>query len=574
MAKKRALRALRGGKGSPGIEWVGGIVVLPAYVTGEGDPYRPEALLWLSPDGLILGTTLAMPGEAPAIACESLQETIEQPMCGPPHAPTRVRVASPALAEALHAGHSSIDVVVGPTPELDAVAAAMNASLLERADDDEESSYYLSQLEPDACASFFRAAAGLYRAAPWKVVPSDQDLLALDTEALGIRDGVVVVIGQMEQNRGVILFEGWEDFEAFLEVAAAVDPADRPKMPPHLDLNFESPEGVPDALVREVRESDWEVADAGAIPWLVAVDEDLVPRPPTPREVTIGEALSRALPVVLAEKDEMLDAWEGGPPVSRTLSVHTHAGEIDVTLRVPCGPANMPMISAAGVLADLFALEQGEGWLDSEARGPLEEELLRQFSASPEAEGLSDLYACRSVMDYAASYFGVTIAMLDPTELEEIVFEIIPRQVSIDASEARSVIEVNRAFYAFLKRAFGLVQADACLDVLGEGAVKELEAELSDPRNFGPAKTALMAGREAGFDMDTKEGLEAWMEQIQGKPLPTLQGGPALGGPLPFGPPSEARSATGTPKQAKSTKSTKKAKGKRKAARKARKRNR
>jgi hypothetical protein len=177
-------------------------------------------------------------------------------------------------------------------------------------------------------------------------------------------------------------------------------------------------------------------------------------------------------------------------------------------------------------------------------------------------------------MDYAASYFGVTIAMLDPTELEEIVFDIVPRQVSIDASEARSIIEANRAFYAFLKREFGLVQADACLDVLGEGAVKELEAALSDPANFGPAKTAFMAGREAGFDMDTKEGIEAWMEQIQGKPLPTLQGGPALGGPLPVGPPSEARTAARGPKQTKSTKKAKKAKGKRKAAQTARKRNR
>lgn len=26
------------------IEWVGGIVSMPMYVTGEGEPYRPEAL--------------------------------------------------------------------------------------------------------------------------------------------------------------------------------------------------------------------------------------------------------------------------------------------------------------------------------------------------------------------------------------------------------------------------------------------------------------------------------------------------------------------------------------------------
>ena len=45
-----------------GIEWVGGLVSMPAYVTGEGEPYRPEVLLWMSGDGIVLGTTTAKPG--------------------------------------------------------------------------------------------------------------------------------------------------------------------------------------------------------------------------------------------------------------------------------------------------------------------------------------------------------------------------------------------------------------------------------------------------------------------------------------------------------------------------------
>jgi hypothetical protein len=27
-----------------------GLVSMPAYVTGEGEPYRPESLLWMGPE--------------------------------------------------------------------------------------------------------------------------------------------------------------------------------------------------------------------------------------------------------------------------------------------------------------------------------------------------------------------------------------------------------------------------------------------------------------------------------------------------------------------------------------------
>ena len=110
------------------------------------------------------------------------------------------------------------------------------------------------------------------------------------------------------------------------------------------------------------------------------------------------------------------------------------------------------------------------------------------------------------------------------------------------------------AFYSFLNREFGMKQADSCLRLLGINAVKKLEAALSDTSNFGMAKSLFMAGADSGFDMQSKEGIEAWMQSIQGKPLP-----PSI--PLP-----------GLPAPS-SKKATKAKKDKRKAARKARKRN-
>ena len=129
--------------------------------------------------------------------------------------------------------------------------------------------------------------------------------------------------------------------------------------------------------------------------------------------------------------------------------------------------------------------------------------------------------------------------------------------MSIEASSASAIIDDCRAFYRFLKHCFGLELADGCLRVLGPAAAKKREQALSDPRNFGMAKSILMAGAEAGFDIHSKEGIEAWMRQVQGKPLP-----PSVR--LPFDGIEARPAGRRDPKK----------KNQRKAARKARKKNR
>jgi hypothetical protein len=512
-----------------GVEWVGGISSMPAFVTGEGEPYRPEMLIWMGAEGAILGSMAGRPGELLDLACESLQSTIDRPMFGGAHVPASVRVASPELASVLRSGHPAIDIVVAPTPEIDAILAMMREHLGEISEN--EQSYLSPGIGPEAVASFFRAAAGLFRARPWKVVPSDQSIFSITIGKLGLEDAAMSIIGQMGQSLGLILFSCIEDFEAYLDASRAMDHGDETALPPHFALNFERGAELGAAIRREVAEHRWEVAGTNAYPWLVAVDPDLVARPPTAREVAIAESIALALPEVLREKKALRAAWNGGEPVSRTLTVRTHAGSVEVTLRAPHGQAGVPRRPPAGLVGDLFDLARDGDEIDPDERGPLEDELVRRFAASPEARELSDVQSCRLVMDLAADYLGATIATLGPPELREIVFGIIPSHVGIDASEARSIIEENRAFYAFLKREFGLHQADACLRVLGASAVKRLESALSDTSNFGMAKSLFMAGREAGFDMDTEEGIGEWMRAMQSAPLPASIRLPSLDGP-------------------------------------------
>lgn len=535
------------------IEWIGATVTIPAYVTGEGEPYRPEALVWMGDDGMILGSTVVKSEELLAVASDSLQHTIEQPMRGKPHAPTQVRVASAELAEVLRAGHPGLQVICAPTPEADEMLALMCEHLSEGG----EQSYLSPEIGPDAMASFFTAAAALFRDQPWAMVPDDQSLISVSIESLGVRDAAISVIGQFGQSFGLVVFPDADGYEAYLNAAHAIARGEERRMPPHFFLNFERGAQLADERRKEIAEHQWEVAAPDAYPWLAVVDEGWGARPPTARELTIAEAIARALSGLLVETTAMLAAWDGGEPLSRTLSVSTHHGEIEVALCVRCMQAPAEFDPSRDILAELAALVRDDDEPDADAREPLEAELMRRFAAAPEAQTLGELYASTLVIDLGASELGATIATLDADDLHEILFEIIPRRVSIDASEARGLVEECRAFYRFLEREFALTQAGACLRVLGDDAIDSLEAELSDSSNFGIAKSLVMAGRDAGFDMQSEEGLDTWMRSVEGEPLPSSI----------FIPGRDASAPS-------SRQGAKAKKDKRKAARKARKRNR
>jgi len=502
-----------------GIEWIGGITAMPAYVTGEGEPYRPEVLLWIASDGAVLGSTMARPGELLPMASESLRETTLRPMFGRPHVPTRVRVASSELADVLRAEHPQLDIVCAPTPECDEMFALFHAQM----DVDDESgplSYLSTEVSPEAMAALFTAAASFYRTTPWKVVSDDQNVFSVTIDALNVRDAVVSVFGQYAEAFGFVVFACLDDFEVFLYASDSIERGELPYVPPHYSLNFELGTELAPELRTEIAAHRWEVAGPNAYPFFAAVDEGLVLKPLTDRDVTVIQAIAAALTRVMPEKRALRKAWRGDAPFVRTLSVATHAGELSVNLLTPYMRAPVDFSLRHDILADLAAIPWDDDESSAVAREAVEEALLERFAASPEAKGHDVPMASRVLVDFGAKYLRHTIATLHAADLRAILFELVPKHLSIAASEARPFVDELRAFYTFLKRAFDLRQADACLAVLSHAAVTRLEAALLDPSNFGLAKSLVMAGADAGFNTQSIDGLEAWMRSIEGKPLP------------------------------------------------------
>jgi hypothetical protein len=61
-------------------EWIGSLISLPAYVTGDGEPDRTEMLFGVDAEGAVQGHTVGKLGELVSLAADSLRSALERPM--------------------------------------------------------------------------------------------------------------------------------------------------------------------------------------------------------------------------------------------------------------------------------------------------------------------------------------------------------------------------------------------------------------------------------------------------------------------------------------------------------------
>jgi hypothetical protein len=219
-----------------------------------------------------------------------------------------------------------------------------------------------------------------------------------------------------------------------------------------------------------------------------------------------------------------------------------------------------------------------DGERDEKRQAALFDALLPAFAASAQGK------ACRSTatrlgswaelfLVYYFDYLGCTVSDISVSDVREVVFELIPRKVSTEPESAPEIIEELRAFWQFLGAEYRLPQAAAIVAALGDDAVLKLRHRLADPRNFGMAKSFFAAGRAAGFDMNTEEGLQEFTAVYNAQIHARQGAGPAIPpGPLAsLGPPDALHTFRALPLRSENRKDKRK---KGKAERQARKRNR
>ncbi|MEO0406847.1 MAG: plasmid pRiA4b ORF-3 family protein [Cyanobacteria bacterium P01_A01_bin.135] len=201
-----------------------------------------------------------------------------------------------------------------------------------------------------------------------------------------------------------------------------------------------------------------------------------------------------------------------------------------------------------------FDLAQLDAIADiDEAMETLEEEyipeLLEAFANSPEgqarlaAQPPEEQYLgdwAGNLVFFGYAYLEVTLPKMKARDVEEIVLGLFPRKVMLpDPEDAEAIVPELIAFWQFLQREFKLRHSKKILAFL-EKSGDRVQQAMTNPQNFGIAKSFMSAGMEAGFDMTSQEGISAFQEQYNqqvragGPPItpPAMPGMPGMAGML------------------------------------------
>jgi hypothetical protein len=487
---------------------------MPAYIHEAGkEPYRPVSALWMIADGPVLGATVATSEDAGASLLEAFEFAATKPMVGPAHLPSRVRVASSEIAAMLRERLPfQVEVLCAPTPEVDAVAESMRGYMQANSTGNAPS-YLGGDVTPEHMGSLFHAAAQLYRARPWNVLPDDNSLLSLSCEALGMQQAVVSVVGQLGEAFGFSLLRSFAEFESYLDEAMKIDDGHRPRLPAHLVVQFERGSDVPVAIREEISRHRWEVAGPDGYPNIMGIDKNLIRRVPSREEVFRLEAVCRALVALIEGEPDLENVWRKGRVVQHVFSEKTAGGVFELVVRAPHEGQReeaAPSLDENSIHAEK---RLRDGSLDERWFEKYRTRLMTEFAKSPEAASFEKICWADTMMEYAASYLDVTVAAMTPGHLRATLLGVFPEKLIVDASEAPAIVAELTAFFSFLKRAHRLVNMEACLRVLTPETTVLFSNAMADTTKFGLAKGVVMAGKAEGFDVSTAEGLQAWINE-------------------------------------------------------------
>lgn len=312
------------------LEWIGGRFAAPAFVTGEGEPYRPEMLIWLDDArGTVVYVEATDPRDGPASLGDALERAIAKPADGPKRRPTRVRVARSDDAAELRARFGrSLEVVHAPTPEVSVASDSYAAFSARELGPD----VWLDTFAPDApeVARFFEAARRLYEKAPWETLEAGEEI-RVDVPALGVHGACASLLGATGESVGFLLFPSVLGLGAFVDACAESEDANAPPEDfgtTWLALDYDKSSDVPRELRKRIAAHGLPLAAPDAIPWPERLERDGASAPLSMRDLELLGAVANALAELAASHAEVVASLE---PFSVTVE-HTSYPPVRLSL--------------------------------------------------------------------------------------------------------------------------------------------------------------------------------------------------------------------------------------------------
>lgn len=156
-----------------------------------------------------------------------------------------------------------------------------------------------------------------------------------------------------------------------------------------------------------------------------------------------------------------------------------------------------------------------DGEIQEEAASKYLDDAVNQFASSEEGRQIEGGYL-HSFLDIGLTYLGVTVDAMTVGDVREILLDIFPRKVSMEAKECAAVIHELSAFWQFLDRVYRLELAKE-IEAEIRGMLAEFRSEMSNPANFGMAKSLFMAGQAAGYEMTNEEDMHRFFAEYNSR---------------------------------------------------------
>jgi hypothetical protein len=234
---------------------------------------------------------------------------------------------------------------------------------------------------------------------------------------------------------------------------------------------------------------------------------------------------------VLAELVE-LHAVEAAEPIERAFAanaldvgmagdweaVRQELGVPGLGLKMPERPHNSLERLRRGMGLGTFALRPifYRGEFNEDAAREYYDRAYETFSKSDEARQViergDDSGWMSMLLQFGLDYLGETVDEMTQGSVSEFVLDYVPRKVSTEPDAAESIIFELTKFWEYLNRVYQLPNAKSIIEWLeADDLVERLKTEMSNPANFGMAKSLFMTGRNSGYDMTSEAGIAEFM---------------------------------------------------------------
>jgi tetratricopeptide (TPR) repeat protein len=275
--------------------WQTDVRLMPAWITGEGHPYRPWAALVIDhTNDLVLAHEITGQQPSDDQFWRAVLQAIRHPVAGSPHRPGRVEVRSAELCDTLrpHLEQAHIECVVAE--ELEHIDFVFN-DMAEHLAGPEEPPCLLNVpgLEPAQMGSFYAAAAEFYRRKPWQQVPGDT-IIKVACEKFHSGPWYAVVMGQSGVQQGLAIYEDLAALQDMITGDASEE--DNARGMSGLSLMFGEAFEIAVRDLDAAERHGWAVAGPEAYPLVLHINPGCSVRPPLRWELELLEGCLRTIP--------------------------------------------------------------------------------------------------------------------------------------------------------------------------------------------------------------------------------------------------------------------------------------